>query len=510
VAVHNQQINIQKFFETQAKLNPNSIALSHLESLLSYEELNLRANYLANHLISVGVKAGDIVAINLPRSIETVVSMLAILKSGAAYFPMDSSNPTARNLLCLDSAKVEVIVTNTLCDEILIKGRKLVSSENTSLFNGILADFESYQSHPEDKAYVMFTSGSTGNPKGVVVPHRAVVRLVINTNYIDIRPTDAILQFAPSSFDASTLEFWGALLNGAKLVLYSGLVLDPNLFKKEIKENQVSVLWLTAALFHLVAENFLDALNPLRVLLAGGDVLNAKYVKKVLDEIPNITVINGYGPTENTTFTCCHIMTKENPPDANVLIGKAISGTQIHILDENLNQVAQGETGELFTSGLGVALGYLNENEKSKDFFYSEKIADGLIYRTGDLVQQNGKGELKFIGRKDNQIKLRGYRISLEEIKTHIVELGSVSDALVLRQSFDAGDQLLVAYILLKENCQLDVNAVKKHLENVLPKYMIPDKYIFDKKLPINSNGKLDRKALTENIKINHSVEHLL
>lgn len=508
--MHNQQSNIQKLFEAQAKLCPNSIALSYKESLLSYEELNLRANYLASHLISLGVKAGDIVAINLPRSIESVISMLAILKCGAAYFPMDNVNPVPRNLLCLNNAYVDVIITNSLCDDLLIKGRKLVSADNAHLFNSAQANFESYPSDGEDKAYVMFTSGSTGNPKGVVVPHRAVIRLVIDTNYIDIRPTDAILQFAPASFDASTLEFWGALLNGAKLVLYSGTVLDPNLFKREIKENQVSVMWLTAALFHMVAENFIDALHPLRVLLAGGDVLNAKYVRKVLDEIPDITVINGYGPTENTTFTCCHVMTKENPPGSDVLIGKAISGTQIHILDEDLECVEQGETGELFTSGLGVALGYLNENEKSRDFFYSEKIANGLIYRTGDLVQQNENGELKFIGRKDNQIKIRGYRISLEEIKTHIVDLDGVSDALVLRQEFNSGDQLLVAYILFKENCQLELSAVKNHLENVLPGYMIPNKFIFDTKLPINSNGKLDRKALTEDIKLNHNVEHML
>lgn len=492
--------SIHSAFEAVARSYPDHAALILKGEKLDYRQLNHRANYLARHLQSIGVQRGDNVALAMARSFEMVIAMLAILKCGAAYLPLDDSNPITRNIICLESASVKIIVADLAGKDIYSNQYFIVSTDDLMLFSSDLESFDSVKTSENDKAYLMYTSGSTGNPKGVVVPHRAVVRLVIDTNYIAINESDTILQFAPSSFDASTFEFWGALLNGAKLVLYSGVYLDPNLLKKEISENAVSVMWLTAALFHMVTEKFIEVLSPLRVLLAGGDVLNVKYVNKVLDYVENITVINGYGPTENTTFTCCHVMTQDNRPEKEVLIGKAINGTNIHILDEDFQVVTEGDSGELFVSGRGVALGYMNDNDQSDAFFTNEEITSGLIYRTGDLVRENEQGEIQFLGRKDTQIKLRGYRVSLDEIRTNIVKQEKVRDAAIVRRSFDTGDQILVAYIQTEEGQDLNVKELRRSLISVLPTYMIPDKFILDEELPINSNGKIDRKLLQKTI----------
>ncbi|TQV81084.1 amino acid adenylation domain-containing protein [Aliikangiella coralliicola] len=496
----NKMISIHKVFEHLARQSPNGLAIRFSGQDITYKDLNERANYLAKYLQGIGVQHSDIVAIAFSHSAELIISMLAILKCGAAYLPIDDASPASRNKAILETAKVKVIISKDASCNDYSNGLKSLIANESSLFNSNLEEFNSYSSAEDDGAYVMFTSGSTGAPKGVLVPHRAVIRLVRETNYIQIKMSDRILQFAPPSFDASTFEVWGALLNSATLVPYSGTVVDPNVLKSDIRNNEVTILWLTAALFHLVTDKFIEALEPLRVLLAGGDVLNPKYVNKVLDTFPNITVINGYGPTENTTFTCCHLMTLENKPSGNVPIGKAISGTTLHILDDAFNIVESGQVGELYVSGPGVALGYLNEENQGDAFFINKDISPDLIYRTGDLVKENANGELAFIGRKDNQVKIRGYRVSLEEIKTHIVELENVSDALVITKKFSSGDQLLVAHIQTTEGLEPDIKKMKASLELVIPKYMIPDQFVFNSQLPINDNGKIDTRKFLSTI----------
>ncbi|MEI8703615.1 AMP-binding protein [Pseudoalteromonas sp. B62] len=285
----------------------------------------------------------------------------------------------------------------------------------------------------------------------------------------------------------------GALCTGATLVLYSGSILDPKLFSREIKDNNVTILWLTAALFHLIASRYISALSPIKTLLAGGDVLSSKLINTVLDAYPEITVINGYGPTENTTFTCCHRMTVLNRPNDVVPIGRAITGTQVYLLDGNLEKVADGEVGELVTSGLGIAIGYLNS--KSINFFKEPSIDKGLLYRTGDLVRKNLDEEFEFVGRKDNQIKIRGYRVSLEIIQSSILTLEHVNDAIVLLEEHGVGEQLLTAYLQVGEDTEWTVRGVKSSLSTKLANYMIPDVINFSSNLPISKNGKIDKKA---------------
>jgi amino acid adenylation domain-containing protein len=487
--------SITAIFRQRVSENPSGVALAYGARTLSYRELDEKSDALASELSGRGVGAGDVVALSMDRSAEMIVAMLGILKCKAAYMPLDRSHPVARLRYCLDLAGVKLIVGEHDVQHLLDETRKHYRFSAEALAAAPAPCLHEAPSG-ETAAYVMFTSGTTSDPKGVLVPHRAVTRLVVDTNYINISASDAILQFSTPSFDASTFEIWGALLNGATLALYLGTVLDPNLFKRHIVDHNITILWLTAALFHLFADKFIDALRPLRVLLAGGDVLRPDAVRKVIDHIDGITLINGYGPTENTTFTCCHVMTKENKPVETVPIGVPISGTGVLILDEHRRKVAPGDIGELYAIGRGVALGYLPAKAGDGSFFYAPELDQGLIYKTGDTVRSNERGCIEFIGRKDSQVKLRGYRISLEEVRNRLIQMSAVKEAAVICQTMEGGDQLLVAYLQTDEECTLEVMEVRNYMREHVPPYMIPDKILIGTNLPINSNGKIDSKKL--------------
>lgn len=487
---------IHDAFRHQALKTPWASALIYGEQTITYNDLDKLSDKLSIRLKDTDIGSGDIVAIYMDRSPEMIVAMLAILKIGAAYMPLDLTNPVERNRHCLEQADSKLIISDIERNELLDGHRQTLTFTVAELRAGEPGVAPIAEVSAESSAYVMFTSGTTADPKGVVVPHRAVTRLVLNTNYIEISSDDVFLQLSTPSFDAATFEIWGALLNGATLVLYTGAVLDPNLFRDHIISHKITVLWLTAALFHLFVNKYIDALRPLRVLLAGGDVLHPEAVEKVVDNIDGIQLINGYGPTENTTFTCCHIVTRDNKPRSTVPIGTPITGTDIFILDEQMKPVLKGEVGELYAAGAGVALGYLKTDMEHGPFFYDETIASGLIYKTGDLVRVNEQGLLEFIGRTDSQIKLRGYRVSLEEIKARIMEIQGVNEAAVLCHKQEGGDQLLVAYLQTERPDALNTATVRKHLAQVVPRYMIPDKITIGTNLPVNKNGKVDKNQI--------------
>ncbi|MCW8109926.1 AMP-binding protein [Alteromonas ponticola] len=410
-------MGIHEWFEHYASTTPDKIACVFGNSNLTYFELNCRANFLAHLMIERGVSPGDVVAVAMTRSLEQVVAILAVLKAGAAYLPLDATLSESRTHEWLEHANIKYTIVDqqwpvNIVDN-FFREREYINTADSELFMGRCEQNPAIPTSPERRAYVMYTRNSMGKPKAVMVPHRAVTHLVKNAKYIDFSSQDTLLQFSPLSHDASTFEIWGAWLNGGKLVLYPGRGINRNLLAKVISDNGVSVCLLTATLFNLVAKYHSDMLKTLRVLVVEGE-MQPELVKSVLEEYPLLTFVTGYGPTENTAFTCCYSLSRENDVNAPYPIGKPIGETQLHILDSEKRPVMPGFPGELYISGPGVALGYLNTT--SDDFFVDPSIAEGLIYRTGDMVTQNAAGDVSLIKCCDDPIKLRGYHVSLKEM----------------------------------------------------------------------------------------------
>jgi aspartate racemase len=346
-------------------------------------------------------------------------------------------------------------------------------------------------------AYVMYTSGSTGTPKGVAVTHKNIVRLVKNTNYASFSREEVFLQFAPISFDASTFEIWGSLLNGARLAVMPAGAASLDELARALKRYQVTTLWLTAGLFHLMVDTHLDDLKGLRQLLAGGDVLSVPHVKRALKELEGCRLINGYGPTENTTFTCCFPVTAPSIT-GSVPIGHAISNTSVYVLDRQGNPVPIGIAGELYIGGDGLAREYLNRPELTSQKFIPDPFARGgsaRLYRTGDLVRYRKDGEIEFIGRIDGQVKVRGYRIELGEVETVLCEHESVREAVVITRK-DQGDKHLAAYIVPREGTTPTADELRAFLSPRLPGHMVPSVITILETMPLSSNGKVDKTAL--------------
>lgn len=500
--------SVHRVFEQQATLTPNRVAVTG-ERALTYSELNEKANQLARYLQTSGVKPGARIAFCLERSLEAVVSMLAILKTGASYIPVDQSYPAARLSYLIEDSRAEALLchrafaarlpgiqTNVICLDVDWPSVALQDTANPSV-----------KGEATDAAYIMYTSGSTGNPKGVVIPHRAVLRLVRSNSVINFSPDEVFLQLAPLSFDAATFEIWGPLLNGGRLVLGPAGRVPPEEIGSLIKTHGITTAWLTAALFHLMASEHMNELRPLRQLVAGGDALSAAHVRLVCEELPQLRLINGYGPTENTTFTCCHLITLDSLRAGTVPIGRPIANTRVYILDAERKVVAPGVVGELYAAGDGLALGYLNAPELNAEKFCDHIFETGLserLYRTGDLARYRSDGVIEFLGRADTQVKVRGYRIELAEIEHALERSPLVRSAVVsVRTDWVAahdtpGDKRLAAYIVPAQSGDPIplLEAVRKHLQERLPEYMQPAAIVVLENLPRTLNGKVDRRAL--------------
>ncbi|WDR98030.1 amino acid adenylation domain-containing protein [Burkholderia ambifaria] len=490
-------VSVNRLFTAQVRRAPDAIALIGGDRRLTYAELDRSANRLARHLIDRGVQAHDRVLLCLPRSIDAVIAMLAIIKTGAAFVPVDPTYSESVRQRHADDSGARHVIARTADAEIFRNpSRQVIEADDLAAGRDDHGPDVDAGHDGASAIYVMFTSGSTGRPKGVVVAHRGVIRLVCNTNYIRITPADTLLLLSPITFDASTFEIWGALLNGARLAIHEEATFDPNLVSELIERERVSVLWLTAALFHLVVRRYIRMLAGLRTLLAGGDVLNATAVNAVFDAFPSITVINGYGPTENTTFTCCHVMTAANRPVDPVPIGRAVSGTRLHILDSALREVPDGAEGELCASGDGVALGYLNAPEATRAAFIEHRSVDGLLYRTGDRARRRPDGLIEFLGRRDRLVKIRGYRVSLDELQALIAGIPGVEEVIV-KVSEDATGEKRLSAIIQSTGGRPDMKAfVRSELVKLAPPFQIPDDIQVFQHLPLNANGKLDRNPL--------------
>ncbi|MDZ8052910.1 MAG: non-ribosomal peptide synthetase [Aulosira sp. ZfuCHP01] len=496
-----RQACIHQLFEAQVEKTPDSIALVFENQQITYRDLNSRANQLAQYLQTLGVGAEVLVGICVERSVEMVVGLLAILKAGGAYVPLDPGYPQERLAFMLSDTNVSVLLTQKeLVAKLPIHTASVICLDTD--WNAIAQNNqENLNTHitADNLAYVMYTSGSTGKPKGVCVIHRGVVRLVKETNYAQLTAEEVILQLAPISFDASTLEIWGCLLNGGKLVICPPHTPSLEELGQIIQQNQVTTLWLTAGLFHLIVDEKIDALKSLRQLLAGGDVLSVPHVQKFLQTVKNCQLINGYGPTENTTFTCCYSITAPLQPGVSIPIGRPIANTQVYILDENLQQVAIAEVGELYIGGDGLARGYLNRPDLTAEKFISHSFNNNFqtpLYKTGDLARFLPNGNIEFLGRIDNQVKIRGFRIELGEIEREIAQHPDVREVVVLARQQETGEKQLVAYIVPHQNSSYTHNQLRSFLQQRLPNYMVPSAFVLLEAMPLTANGKVDRHKL--------------
>jgi amino acid adenylation domain-containing protein len=485
-------------FERQVAAHPAAVALYWGDQVITYAELNRRANGLAQMLRRQGIETGAAVGLCLRRSPEMIVALLAILKAGAAYAPLDPAFPTARLAFMAADASVDLILTEaTLAPRLHESGVRLVLVEDLTHEDAVANDNPAPTASATDPAYIMYTSGSTGQPKGVASSHRAVARLVCNVDYVTLGREQVLLQLAPLAFDASTFEIWGALLHGSPLVLAPDGLPDYAELEALIVHRRVSVLWLTTGIFNSIVDQRVQMLRDIPVVLTGGQVISIEHVRRAQERLPDTTLIHCYGPTENTTFTCSYPIPRPLPAaTASIPIGRPIPNTQVYILDAHLEPAPIGVIGELYTGGDGVARGYLRRPALSAAHFVAHPFRPGeILYRTGDLARWRSDGVVEFMGRRDRQVKLRGYRIELGEIETALRLRPAVRDAVVIAQQH-AGDQRLVAYLVVDPLQQPSPAALRSTLADQLPEYMIPAAFVFVDAIPLTANGKTDVPAL--------------
>src|SRR5581483_7297816 len=497
-----QEQGLAALFEAQVKQAPEAIALVFEEQQVSYGELDRRANHLAHALRRWGVRTETLVGLCLERSIEMVIAILAILKAGGAYVPLDLSYPPERLAFMLQDAHIPVLLTQ----------KRWLARFSTARVNAICLDEKwpaivqqsqyssQLEARPDRLAYVIYTSGSTGAPKGVQVQQGSVVRLVCGVDYVPLDASVRVLHLAPISFDAATFELWAPLLHGGRCVLFVGDLPSIEALNAALHREQVTTLWLTASLFNVVIDEAPDALAGLQQLLIGGEALSVPHVRRGLELLPGVQIINGNGPTENTTFSCCEPIEPVLPADIrSIPIGRPIANTQAYVLDALGQLVPIGVVGELYLAGAGLARGYLRRPELTAERFVPHPWGGEpgeRLYRTGDLVRWLPDGRLEFMGRRDGQVKLRGFRIEVGEIEAVLQEHPSVREAVVVIQEPEQGEKQLVAYIVAAPPPALSLSALRAFLNSRLPTYMLPTAFVPLEALPLTANGKLDRRAL--------------
>jgi len=493
---------IHEIFEEQVARSKNAVAAILGDESLSYLELNGKANELSRHLIQSGVRRGDSVVVMLPRSFSMLISQLAILKSGGMYVPIAASMPTERRALLVSDCDARLVIGEgpkpPWIQTDLVKWFDIVepplgpgdsTAEDTKVRVG-----------GSDGCCVMYTSGSTGTPKGVIVPHRAIARLVLGTNYVSIQSTDCVVHASNPAFDASTFEVWGALLNGARIVIVPELVvLDGKGFAGELQRSRATVLWISIGLLTQHATALKPAIPRLRYLITGGDVVDPRVAAQILDNGAPEHLLNAYGPTECATFSTTFRLERILADAPSLPIGRPISNTRIYILDAQLQAVPIGVKGEIYIGGDGLGMGYINRPKLTAERFVADPFgrdSRDRLYKSGDLGLWLSDGNIEFLGRSDNQIKIRGFRIEPGEIEATLRQHHSVADALVSVRADTHDGKYLVAYAVARpEHAPLPID-LRSHLERTLPEYMIPRAFVVLERFPLNASGKVDLAAL--------------
>ncbi|HSU14828.1 non-ribosomal peptide synthetase, partial [Longimicrobium sp.] len=487
---------IPSLFQAQAARDPGAAAAVFQDEALTYGELDHRSNQLAHVLRKRGVGPETRVGVCMERSLELVIALAAITRAGGAYVPLDPESPPDRLRFVVDDAGVSHLLCHRhLAGRVPAEGLvTLIADPLWAQAAGESTEPVPVRVEPRGLAYLTYTSGSTGTPKGVGVEHRGVARLVRGASYAALGPGEVVLHAAPLSFDASTLEIWGALLNGGRLVLAPAATPSLEELGRTLQRHGVTTLWLTAGLFRAMVEEQLEALGGVRQLLAGGDVVPVAQVEKARKRFPELRLINGYGPTENTTFTCCYTVSGSWNGEP-LPIGTPISGTRVYVLDGALRPVPEGVPGELYAGGSGVARGYLGHPAATAERFLPDPFAvepGARMYRTGDRVRWRAAGVLEFLGRLDGQVKIRGFRIEPGEVEAVLRRHPGVRECAVVAREDSSGERRLVAYVAGEAGAE----ALRPHLRRTLPEYMVPAAFVSLGRIPLTPNGKLDRRAL--------------
>ena len=496
------ELSIAQLFEAQVRETPQAVALITGEQEVTYEELNRRANQLAHYLHWLGVGPEITVGLCVRRSVEMVVGLLGILKAGGAYVPLDAEYPAERLRYMLADAQVKVLLTEDAAVTAFADFQGAVVKLTTATKTLELESAENpvAKTNGKNLAYIMYTSGSTGQPKGVSVEQRGVVRLVKDTNYARFSAEEVYLQLAPTSFDASTFEIWGALLNGARLVLMPPETPSLKKLAEVIQQHHVSTIFVTTGLFNVLVDEQLQDLHTLRQVLTGGEAASVAHMRKAYRLLGEGGLIHVYGPTESTTFASYHVVTEKSLSGATVPIGYPVSNTEIYLLDPQQRPVPIGVAGEIYIGGAGLAREYLHSPALTAEKFVPHPFteeAGARLYTTGDLARFLPDGSIDFLGRRDKQVKVRGFRIELNEIEGVLGRHEKVREVAVVAEALGEGEgRQLVAYIVPVPGTSLSSAEFRDHVTDSLPDYMLPAAFIFVDRFPLTPNGKLDVKAL--------------
>lgn len=486
-------LSLAGLFETQVQRAPDAIAVKEGDKTLSYRHLNEAANRLAHRLMAQTHGAPFCAGLLMQHSINEVIALLAIIKAGGAYLPLRITDPLERQQLIMDEAGATLLLADANLPLPRIDSVMLISEEpegDWPLSNPTLL------SAPGSLAYIMFTSGSTGKPKGIAVEQQSVAALALDRRW---RAEDhqRVLLHSPSAFDASTYELWVPLLCGGSVIVAPSSELDIDTLAQTIVDEKITALWLTAGLFHLLAEVHPEAVKAVRLLIAGGDVLSTHAIREVMTHSPTLRMMNGYGPTETTTFATTWCMT-QIPQGATVPVGTPLDNMQVYVLDAYLNPVPVGMPGELYIAGIGLARGYHRNPCLTAAHFVANPFSSNgaRMYRSGDRVRWREDGVLEYLNRGDQQVKIRGFRIELAEVEAALRRQATVAQALVSARETSPGNRQLIAWVTAKPGESCDADALRRALGAQLPDFMVPAMIIPLEQLPLTANGKVDQRAL--------------
>ena len=494
---------IHQLFEEQVKKYPDNIAVASEGKELTYKDLNSRANRLAHNLRGKGVKPDSIVSIISDRSFEMIISILAVLKSGGAYLPIDPNIPEERIRFMINDADSGIILTQgNLIERISSifnnhKQPEILNLNNENIYSLNYSNPENINTS-SDLAYVIYTSGSTGIPKGVLIEHKCVFRITNKTNYISIENTDTILQLSNYSFDGSVFDIFGSLLNGAKLLLINkDVVFDIKELTKQIKEHNVTIFFVTTALFNSLVDIDINCFTNIKKVLFGGEIVSVNHAGRAFEFMGKDKIIHVYGPTETTVFATFHNINEIREDSKTIPIGKPVSSTELFIFNPNNQLCPVGVAGELGISGAGLARGYLNRPELTNEKFVTNPCTGEIMYKTGDIARWLPDGNIEYLGRIDTQVKIRGFRIECGEIETALLQHENIKDAVVIAYKEEGRGNILAAYIIFEnDKSTINVQTLREMLNKKLPDYMIPSHFIPLNSMPLTPNGKVDRKAL--------------